>query len=449
MEKIKLSEMFKFENIILSIQHLLAMYAGAVAVPLLIAGAFGFTAEQTAYLVATDIFVCGIATLLQVLRGRFVGIGLPVVMASTFTSVGPMIAIGTNPELGPAYAFGGVLIAGAIMLLIAPIFAKLSKLFPPLVQGVVVALIALTLTPVAIDNVAGGAGSADYGSIDNLLIAGATFLTILLISKFAKGFLQSISILIGIVVGMIVAGLFGSLDFSSVAAASWFQIPVPFKLVTPQFDVGAIISMTIVGIVTFIETTGYYLGVAGMSNIKLKEADFRRGYTSSALAFVFSGIFNTSPQTSFSQNLGVIQTSGVKKREVILNLVALMLLAGLVPKIGAFATAVPAAVLGGALIFLFGNVLAYAISVIGAQDLGGNNGLIVGASLIIGLGVTVAPDAFANLPNWLSWITSSGIVAGTLAILILNLIFNGIEKDEDSDGDMAEAMPVESTTNAE
>ena len=139
----------------------------------------------------------------------------------------------------------------------------------------------------------------------------------------------------------------------------------------------------------------------------------------------------------------------MKKREVILNLVALMLLAGLVPKIGAFATAVPAAVLGGALIFLFGNVLAYAISVIGAQDLGGNNGLIVGASLIIGLGVTVAPDAFANLLNWLSWITSSGIVAGTLAILILNLIFNGIEKDEDYDGDMAEAMPVESTTNVE
>lgn len=430
MEKIKLSEMMKFENIILSVQHLLAMYAGAVAVPLLIAGAFGFTAEQTAYLVAADIFICAIATLLQVYRGRFIGIGLPVVMASTFTSVGPMIAIGTDPELGPGYAFGGVLIAGVIMLVLAPLFAKLSKLFPPLVTGVVVALIGLTLVPVALNNVAGGQGAADYGSVENLLIALATFLTILLISRFSKGFLNSISVLVGIVVGMIVAALFGQLDFSGVASASWFQVPVPFKLATPQFDFGAIVSMTIVGLVTFVETTGYYLGVSSMSNVKLKEADFRKGYLSSALAFIISGVFNTTPQTSFSQNLGVIQTSGVKKREVILNLSILMILAGLLPKIGAFATAVPMPVLGGALIFLFGNVISYAISVLGAQNLNGNNGLIVGASLVIGLGVSVVPEAFAQLPGWISWIFSSGIVAGTISIVVLNLIFNGIEKDE-------------------
>lgn len=425
MKNINFKEMFSGQSIALSFQHLLAMYAGAIVVPIIIAGALNYTPEQTAYIIAADIIICAVATFLQVYNGKFIGIGLPVVMATTFTGIGPIIQAGT--EHSPAVAYGSVFAAGIIMLFLAPIFAKLNRLFPTLVTGIVVSLIGLTLIPVSINYLAGGNGAVDYGSMENLIIGGVTFAIILFLYRYTKGFIQSISILIGMLGGMMVAGFFGQLDFSFVQTAPWFQVPVPFGITHLEFHLGSIISLTIVGVVTIIESTGNYLALSSMMDKKLEESDFRKGYFSAAIAFMLSGIFNTNPQTAFSQNLGVIQVSGVKKREVILNLVILMVIAGLIPKIGIIATAVPAPVLGGAMIFLFGNVLAYGISVIGSVDLSGNNSLIVGASIVMGIGVTINPDAFSQLPTWLSWLTSSGIVAGTIVAVLLNLFFNGLE----------------------
>lgn len=427
MKNINFKEMLDPQNIALSLQHLLAMYAGAVVVPIIIAGALNYTPEQTAYIIAADIAICAIATLLQVYKGRFFGIGLPVVMATAFTGIGPIIQAGT--EHGPGVAYGAVFAAGVIMLFLAPIFAKLNRLFPTLVTGIVVSLIGLTLIPVSINYLAGGVGAANYGDLDNLLIGGTTFVIILLLYRYTKGFIQSISVLVGILGGMAVAGALGYLDFSSVQSAPWFQIPVPFKITGLEFEIGSIISLVIVGIVTIIEATGNYLALGSMMDKKLEESDLRKGYFSAAIAYMLSGIFNTNPQTAFSQNLGVIQMSGVKKREVILNLVVLMLIAGFIPKIGILATAVPTPVLGGAMIFLFGNVLAYGISVLGSIDLSGNNALIVGAAIVVGVGVTVVPEAFANLPAWISWITSSGIVSGTVVAVLLNLFFNGLAEE--------------------
>lgn len=425
MKNINFKEMFTGQNIALSFQHLLAMYAGAIVVPIIIAGALNYTPEQTAYIIAADIAICAVATFLQVYKGKFIGIGLPVVMATTFTGIGPIIQAGT--EHSPAVAYGSVFAAGIIMLLLAPIFAKLNRLFPTLVTGIVVSLIGLTLIPVSINYLAGGDGAAHYGSMENLIIGGVTFAIILFLYRYTKGFIHSISILIGMLGGMVVAGFFGQLDFASVQTAPWFQVPIPFGITHLEFDLGSIISLTIVGVVTIIESTGNYLALGSMMDKKLEESDLRKGYFSGAIAFMISGIFNTNPQTAFSQNLGVIQMSGVKKREVILNLVILMLIAGFIPKIGIIATAVPTPVLGGAMIFLFGNVLAYGISVIGSVDLSGNNSLIVGASIVMGVGVTVNPDAFSQLPAWLSWTTSGGIVAGTIVAVLLNLFFNGLE----------------------
>jgi len=426
MTNIDFKEMLSGKNIALSLQHLLAMYAGAVVVPIIIAGALNYTPEQTAYIIAADITICAVATLLQVYKGKYIGIGLPVVMATAFTGVGPIIQAGT--EHSPAVAYGSVFAAGVIMVFLAPVFAKLNRLFPPLVTGIVVSLIGLTLIPVSINYLAGGDGALNYGSLENLIVGGVTFVIILFLYRYTKGFVQSISILIGMLGGMIVAGFFGQLEFTAMQTASWFQIPVPFAITHLEFDLGSIVSLLIVGIVTIIESTGNYLALGGMMDKDLKEADLRKGYLSAAIAFMLSGIFNTNPQTAFSQNLGVIQMSGVKKREVILNLVVLMLIAGFIPKIGVIATAVPTPVLGGAMIFLFGNVLAYGISVIGTVDLGGNNSLIVGAAIVIGVGATVNPTAFVQLPAWLSWITSSGIVAGTVVAVLLNLFFNGLEE---------------------
>ena len=403
------------------------MYAGAIVVPLIISSSLNFTTQQTLYLVSADIVISGIATFLQLYRGKFIGMGLPVVMACSFTAIGPMVQVGGQYGLGTM--FGSVLVAGLVILLLAPIFAKLSHLFPPLVTGTIVTLIGATLIPVAINNLAGGEGSADYGNMDNLILGLITFLIILLLYRFTKGFLQSISILIGLVAGMIIAIFMGKMDMQPILEASWVQLPMPFAIESPSFHPAAILSLTVVGIISMIEVTGINYALAGMYDKDIDEADLRRSYFSVGIGYLLAGIFNTSPQTAFSQNVGVVQMSGEKRKSIFVNLIILMLLCGLIPKIGAIATSVPSAVLGGAMIFLFGNVLSYGISVLGAQDLADNrNQLIIGAAITIGLGVAIAPAAFAQLPEWISWLTSSGIVAGGVTVVLLNAFFHGVKK---------------------
>lgn len=427
MDKISLSELKNPENLVLSLQHLLAMYAGAVVVPILIAGAWELDAKQTAYLVAADIVICGLTTLLQIYRGRWVGIGLPVVMASSFTGVGPMIQAGT--EFSPGVAFGSVLGAGIVLLALAPLFAKMKRLFPPLVTGIVVMLIGLTLIPVAINNLAGGQGAPDFGASKHLIVGALTFLFILIFYRMTDGFLRSVATLIGLVVGTVFAFFVGLVDLSAVQSASWFQLPVPFALATPSFEWSSVLSLSVVGLVTLVEVTGNYYGLLENGE-KLGEEDLRRGYLGAALGYILAGIFNTTPQTAFSQNLGVIKVSGVRKREVIIHLVIWMLLLGLVPKLGVIATAIPSAVLGGAMIFLFGNVLAFGVNSVGGLEQKEHDGMIIAASVAIGMGVTVVPEAFATLPSWLSWLTSSGIVAGTVTAVLLNLFFNGLGAED-------------------
>lgn len=403
------------------------MYAGAIVVPLIISSSLNFTTQQTLYLVSADIVISGIATFLQLYRGKFIGMGLPVVMACSFTAIGPMVQVGGQYGLGTM--FGSVLAAGLVILLLAPIFAKLSHLFPPLVTGTIVTLIGATLIPVAINNLAGGEGSADYGNMDNLILGLMTFLIILLLYRFTKGFLQSISILIGLVAGMVIAIFMGKMDMQPILEASWVQLPVPFAIESPSFHPAAILSLTVVGIISMIEVTGINYALAGMYDKDIDESDLRRSYFSVGIGYLLAGIFNTSPQTAFSQNVGVVQMSGEKRKTIFINLIILMLLCGLIPKIGAIATSVPSAVLGGAMIFLFGNVLSYGISVLGAQDLADNrNQLIIGAAITIGLGVAIAPAAFAQLPEWISWLTSSGIVAGGVTVVLLNAFFHGVKK---------------------
>ena len=403
------------------------MYAGAIVVPLIISSSLNFTTQQTLYLVSADIVISGIATFLQLYRGKFIGMGLPVVMACSFTAIGPMVQVGSQYGLGTM--FGSVIAAGVIILLLAPIFAKLSHLFPPLVTGTIVTLIGATLIPVAINNLAGGQGSSDYGNIDNLILGLMTFLIILFLYRFTKGFLQSISILIGLVAGMIIAIFMGKMDMQPIIEASWFQLPMPFAIESPSFNPAAILTLTVVGIISMIEVTGINYALAGMYDKDIDESDLRRSYFSVGIGYLLAGIFNTSPQTAFSQNVGVVQMSGEKRKTIFVNLIILMLLCGLIPKIGAIATSVPASVLGGAMIFLFGNVLSYGISVLGAQDLSDNrNQLIIGAAITIGLGVAIAPDAFAQLPEWISWLTSSGIVAGGITVVLLNAFFHGVKK---------------------
>ena len=387
------------KTFILSLQHVLAMYAGAVIVPILVAKGLGLTAEQTTYLVSVDIFMCGVATFLQVYRGKFTGIGLPVVLGCTFTALAPMITIGKSAGLATMY--GSIFVSGLVVVLIAPIFAKVAKLFPPVVTGSVVTIIGITLA------------------------------IILVIFKFTTGFIQSIAILIGIVVGTIIASFMGMVSFDEVIKAGWFQHPTPFKFSGFEFHGSSILTFVIVGIVSMIESTGVYYALGNICDKPIKENDLRRGYLAEGLAVMIGSTFNAFPYTTYSQNVGLVQISGVKSKQVMYVMVLLLLVFGSIPKVGAFATIVPQPVLGGAMISMFGMVLAYGVKMLGNTDFAKQENLmIIACSVGLGLGVTTVPSAFAQLPSFIRTFTDSGIVLGTVVAIVMNLIFNRRSKQK-------------------
>ncbi|KKE79115.1 purine permease [Bacilli bacterium] len=407
----------------LGLQHVLAMYAGAILVPLIIGGALGLTTEQLTYLVAIDIFMCGVATLLQVVSNRFFGIGLPVVLGCTFTAVGPIIAIGG--EFGISAIYGAIICSGLFIILISTVFGKLVRFFPPVVTGSVVTIIGLTLIPVAINNLAGGQGASDFGSSINLLLGFGTLAFIILMYRFAKGFIRSISILIGLVIGTIVAGFMGKVDFSAVADASYLHMPHPFYFGMPTFEVSAIITMCLVAMVSLVESTGVYFALSDITDKKLTEKDLAKGYRAEGLAVFLGGVFNGFQYTAFSQNVGLVQLTGVKKRKVILVAGIILIVLGLVPKIAALTTIVPTSVLGGAMLAMFGMVISQGIKMLGkVMGDSSENSMIIACSVGMGLGVTVVPELFSVLPASLQILTSNGIVAGSVTAIVLNIIFN-------------------------
>ncbi|KQU60035.1 xanthine permease [Bacillus sp. Leaf406] len=407
----------------LGIQHVLAMYAGAVIVPLIVGGALGLTGEQLTYLVSIDIFMCGIATLLQVWKNKFFGIGLPVVLGCTFTAVGPMISIGA--KYGITSIYGSILASGLFVIIISTFFGKLVRFFPPVVTGSVVTIIGITLIPVAMNNMAGGEGSADYGSMDNLLLAFGTLIFILVLYKMFTGFIRSVSILLGLVAGTIVAMFMGKVNFSEVGEASWFHMAQPFYFGMPTFDIAAILTMILVAMVSLVESTGVYFALGDITDRKLSEEDLSKGYRAEGLAIFLGGIFNVFPYTAYSQNVGLIQLSGVKKSNVIYAAATFLIILGLVPKIGALTTVIPSAVLGGAMVAMFGMVVAYGIKMLSRVDFSSQeNLLIIACSVGMGLGVTAVPELFSKMPEAVRILTDNGIVAGSLMAIFLNLFFN-------------------------
>lgn len=258
--------MNNFKATTLSIQHLLAMYAGAILVPLIIGGKLGFDAKQMTYLVAIDIMMCGVATLLQVYSGKFIGIGLPVVLGCTFTAVSPIIAIGTNPEQGITDIYGSIIASGLIVVVIAGFFGKLVKFFPPVVTGSVVSIIGISLLPVALNNMAGGQGAPDFASGSNVALAFITLVIILVVYRFSTGFVRAISILIGLVAGTVLGMFMGKVDFTPVSDAGVLHMVQPFYFGMPTFDATAILTMTLVAMVSLVESSGVYFALSDICN---------------------------------------------------------------------------------------------------------------------------------------------------------------------------------------
>ena len=467
----------------LGLQHVLVMYAGAIAVPLIVGRALKLSPEQVAMLISADLFACGIVTLIQSFgMTKWFGIKLPVMMGVTFAAVGPMVAFANAvPGVDGARAiFGAIIGAGVISMIIAPIVSKLLRFFPPVVTGTIIAIIGISLMRVGVgwamggpanlaqsvdvpkliamvDGVKAGAATAaaaaaaasavapalklpgpipmvnsmNYGALDNLAIAAAVLLFILLLVKYTKGFIANISVLLGIVGGCAVAIAMGKMNFDKVGKAAWFDLVTPFAFGMPTFDILMILTMVVVMIVVMIESTGMFLALSDLTGKKISQAELAAGLRTDGLGTLIGGIFNTFPYTSFSQNVGLVGVTGVKSRWVCVAGGVIMVILGLLPKMAAFVEAIPQFVLGGAGLVMFGMVAATGIRILSTVDYKGNRNNLYIVALAVGFGLIplVAPRWSQQMAAGLHPLLDSGILLTAVAAVVLNIFFNGANGD--------------------
>ena len=459
----------------LGLQHVLVMYAGAIAVPLIVGRALRLTPEQVALLISADLFACGIVTLIQSLGvTRWFGIKLPVMMGVTFAAVGPMVAFANAmPGVDGARAiFGAIIGAGVISMLIAPVVSKLLRFFPPVVTGTIIAIIGISLMRVGVGWAMGGpaplaqsvdvpklvamvdaakataaaagasaavrlpgpipmADNPNYGALDNMAIAGAVLVFILLLVKYGRGFVANISVLLGIVAGCAVAIAMGKMNFDKVGKAAWFDVVTPFAFGMPTFDVVMILTMVLVMIVVMIESTGMFLALSEITGKPISQPELATGLRTDGLGTLIGGIFNTFPYTSFSQNVGLVGVTGVKSRWVCVAGGVIMVILGMLPKMAAFVEAIPQFVLGGAGLVMFGMVAATGIRILSTVDYKGNRANLYVVALSIGFGLIplVAPRWTQHMSHTLHPLLESGILLTAVAAVLLNLYFNGAKAD--------------------
>lgn len=415
-------------NLLYGLQHVLTMYGGIVAVPLIVGQAAGLSPADIGLLIAASLFVGGAATLLQTLGLPFFGCQLPLVQGVSFASVATIVAIvGANGgEGGLPVVFGAVIGAAAIGLLITPIFSKITKFFPPLVTGIVITTIGLTLMPVAARWAMGGNSSAaDFGSMANIGLAAFTLTTVLLLSKVGSATISRLSILLAMVIGTLVAVAFGMADFSKVSEGPVLAFPAPLHFGMPVFEVAAIISMLIVVMVILVETSADILAVGDIIDTKVDSRRLGNGLRADMIASVVAPLFGSFTQSAFAQNVGLVAVTGVKSRYVVATGGLILVTLGLLPIMGRVIAAVPTSVLGGAGIVLFGTVAASGIRTLAKVDYRNNmNLVIVATSIGFGMIPIAMPSFYHHFPAWFETIFHSGISSAAIMAILLNLLFN-------------------------
>ena len=464
----------------LGMQHVMVMYAGAVAVPLIVGRALKLTPEQVTMLISADLFSCGLVTLIQSFGlTKWFGIKLPVMMGVTFAAVGPMVAIANGvPGVDGARAiFGAGIGAGVVAIFIAPLMSRLLRFFPPVVTGAIIAIIGISLMKVGVGWALGGpaflaqtvdvpklavmvdsartAASAaaaalpvdavapamklsgpipmvdnlKYGALDNLAIAGFVMVLILLLVKFTRGFISNISVLLGMAAGCAIAIAMGKMTFEKVGKAQWFDLVTPFAFGTPTFDVVQILTFSVVMVVVMIESTGMFLALSDMTDKPVSRSQLAAGLRTDGLGTVIGGIFNTFPHTSFSQNVGLV---AVTSRWVCIAGGVIMVILGMLPKMGAFVEAIPQFVLGGAGLVMFGMVAATGIRILSSVDYRNNRFNLYIVALAIGFGMVplVAPNWMQQMPHALHPLLESGILLTAISAVVLNLFFNGAKAED-------------------
>ncbi|MGW1373734.1 nucleobase:cation symporter-2 family protein [Streptomyces sp. NPDC002446] len=438
-------------------QHVLAFYAAAVIVPILLGNALGLSRDQLVYLINADLLTCGIASIIQALGVWRIGARMPLVQGVTFTAVSPMIAIGQGAGGGTAgllVVYGAVITAGIATFLFAPFFSKLVKYFPPVVIGTILTIIGLTLIPQALQDAAGGAqlmGKPEYGDLKNLGYALGTLLFILAVVRIGKPYLSSLAVLLGLIGGTAVAWAFGDVDFSAVQNADWFGVSTPFHYGMPKFELFPIIAMLVVMLITMVETTGDVYAIGEITRKRVDNDTVARALRADGAATVLGGVFNSFPYVAFAENIGLVRMSKVMSRFVVVAAGGFMIVLGLLPKAGSLVAAIPHPVLGGAAISMFGMVATVGIQILGKVDLREERNALI---LAVSLGASMLPTAvapfFERMPDGVRAVLNSGITLGGLSAILLNLVFNvftrrkSVEIDWDEmedDDEAADAYP--------
>lgn len=425
-EVLPLGQLFTY-----GLQHVLAMYAGAVAVPLIIANALGLSTEQLIYLINADLFTCGIATLIQTLGFWKVGAKIPIVQGVTFAAVTPMIMIGKAHGLTGIY--GSVIIAGFITLLISPFFSRLIRFFPSVVTGTIITIIGVSLLPVAVRWAGGGNPAAkNFGDPQFIVIAFIVLLIVLFFYRTFTGFISNIAVLLGLCVGTLIAIPFGMVNFSNVGKADWIGITTPLAFGMPTFDWISVLSMTLVMLVVMTETTGDIIAIGEIVEKPITQDDLARGLRADGLSTMIGGLLNAFPYTAFAQNVGLVGLTGVRSRYVVAAAGVILVALGLFPKAAAIVASIPNAVLGGAGIAMFGMVAANGIKTLSRVRFEGTqNIMVVAISLAVGLIPLAVPGFYNKFPSWTQVILNSGITAGSVTAIILNVVLNGTQPTEE------------------
>lgn len=423
------------EAVLAALQHVLAVFVGIVTPPLIIAGALGLDLEDASYVVSMSLMISGVATFIQVRRLGPVGSGLLSVQGTSFSFLAPIIAAGTAVKAGGgtteaalAAVFGVCLAGSFVEMGLSRVLPFARRIVTPLVTGIVVTLIGLTLIRVGMETLCGGAAArvdGRFASRENLALGGFVLLVILLANRSRRPLLRMSSIALGLAAGYTASIVLGRIDLRPLAELSVFTVPLPFKFGL-GFSWAALLPIALIYLITAIESIGDITATSAVSGEPIEgEAYMRRiqgGVLGDGVNSALAAVFNTFPNTTFSQNNGVIQLTGVASRHVGYFIAGLLALLGLFPVVGGLFQIMPQAVLGGATLILFGTVAAAGIRILASQELDRRAMLILAMSLGVGLGVTFVPEAVAELPQLLAGILSSGIAAGGFCAIAMNVL---------------------------
>ena len=425
------------KSVLLAVQHVSVMIVPSTAVAFIVAGAVGLGAADTTFLVQMVILFAGVATLVQAYTVGPIGAKLPIVMGTSFAFVGAMSTVGAGSGLDTVF---GSIVAAAVVVpfLLGWQFKRLKSFFPPLVTGLIVIIIGLYLIPVGMQYSAGGVGAADFGSMQNLGLAATVLAIAVLFNLFLKGIWRMLSIIIGIAAGYAAAVALGVVDFSPFYDAAWFAVPTPGRFGF-SFEVVPLVTFAFLFLVSGMETIGDMSGITAAEGRNPTEAEFRGGIFADGFISAFGAIFGSFPQTSFSQNVGIINFTGVMSRHIVGIGGGILVVLGLVPKVGAVVTTIPDAVFGGAVLVMVAMVAASGMRLLFLNiEMNRRNMVIIATSLGIGLGVATVPEALSGLPAGARTFFGEPVVMTGLGALLLNTFVPG---DASPLFDKPEAVP--------